>query len=82
MGEFGTDSFLVGPRRKMFHLVFVGRGMVMVICSGSVLSSHHPLLQHVSLDRSKWPRCLLWHGWLPGLNGVSRKDPWLPLLVI
>ena len=40
----------------------------------------HPL-QHVrdlpefayllSLDRSKWPRCLLWRGWLPGLNGVS-----------
>ena len=29
-----------------------------------------------SLDRSKWPRCLLWHGWLPGLNGISSKDPW------
>ena len=39
------------------------------------------LLQHVgelpefaylmSLDRSKWPRCLLWHGWLPGLCGAS-----------
>ena len=29
-GEFGTDSFLVKPRRKMFHVVFVGRGMVMV----------------------------------------------------
>ena len=45
-----------------------------------------PSLQHVrdlpefaylmSLDRSNWPRCLLWHGWLPGLNGVSTKDPW------
>ena len=23
----------------------------------------------MSLDRSKWPRCLLWHGWLPG-------NPW------
>ena len=30
----------------------------------------------VSLDRSKWPRCLLWHGWFPGLNGISHKDPW------
>ena len=39
-----------------------------------------PPLQHVrdlpefayllSLDRSKWPRCLLW----PGLNGVSTRD--------
>ena len=30
----------------------------------------------MSLDRSKWPRSLLWHGWLPGLNGISAKDPW------
>ena len=45
-----------------------------------------PPLQHVrdlpefaylmSLDRSKWPRCFLWHGWLPGLDGVSTNDPW------
>ena len=44
-----------------------------------------PPLQHVrelpqfaylmSLDRSNWPRCLLWHGWLPGLNGISKKGP-------
>ena len=20
--------------------------------------------------------CLLWHGWLPGLNGINSKDPW------
>ena len=30
----------------------------------------------MSLDRSNWPRCLLWHGWLPGLSGISEKDPW------
>ena len=45
-----------------------------------------PLLKHVrdlpefatlmSLNRSKWPLCLLWHGWLPGLSGVSDKNPW------
>ena len=23
----------------------------------------------LSLDRSNWPRCLLWQGWLPGLFG-------------
>ena len=55
----------------------------MVICSGNVL---FPRLQHVrelpefaylmSLDRSKWPRCLLWHGWLPGLSGIGQRDPW------
>ena len=45
-----------------------------------------PPLQHVrdlsefsflmSLDRSNWPRCLLWHGWLPGLNVISKKNSW------
>ena len=45
-----------------------------------------PPLQHVrelpefahllSLNRSSWPRCLLWHGWLPGLSGLSDRDPW------
>ena len=83
MGEFGTDSFLVRPGRKMFHVVFAGRGMVMDIYFGNVL--FHPL-QHVrelpefaflmSLDRGKWPRCLLWHGWLPGLNGLLSNKPW------
>ena len=36
-----------------------------------------PQLAHrLSLDRSNWPRCLLWHGWLPGLSGISDKDAW------
>ena len=30
----------------------------------------------MSLDRSKWPRCLLCHGWLPGLNGMMNDKPW------
>ena len=29
-----------------------------------------------SPDRSNWPGCFLWHGWLPGINGFSAKDPW------
>ena len=37
----------------------------------------------MSLDRTKWPRCLLWHGWLPGLKGMVHDDPWaFSLLVI
>ena len=36
MGEFGTDSFLVRPGRKMFHVVFAGREMVMDIYFGNV----------------------------------------------
>ena len=30
----------------------------------------------MSLDRSKWPRCLLWHGWLPGLSCNGERDSW------
>ena len=30
----------------------------------------------MSLDRNKWSRCLLWHGWLPGLSGLRDKNPW------
>ena len=66
----------------MFPAVIVEREMEMGIYFGSVLFS--PL--HVrelpefatlmSLDRSKWPRCLLWHGWLLGLSGAGGSDPW------
>ena len=34
--EFGTESFLVRPGRKMFLVVFVGRRMVMDIYFGNV----------------------------------------------
>ena len=30
----------------------------------------------VSLDKSFWPRCLLWHGWLPALSGSDFGIPW------
>ena len=83
MEVFGTDSFLARPRRKTFPVVFVVRGTVMVTFLESVLSTS---LQHVrdlpefaplmSKIRSKWPRCLLWHGWLPGLSGITDDDPW------
>ena len=76
-------SFLARPRRKTFLVDFAGKrdgdGHLFWECS-------FPPLQHVrdlpefsflmSLDRSKWPRCLLWHGWLPGLNGVLGDKPW------
>ena len=34
------------------------------------------LLTLCPLIRSKWPWSLLWHGWLPGLNGISKNNPW------
>ena len=30
----------------------------------------------VEMDKSSWPRCLLWHGWLPLLSGVNGRSPW------
>ena len=30
----------------------------------------------VNLDKTGWPRCLLWHGWLPALSGCAWGIPW------
>ena len=30
----------------------------------------------MSKDRTHWPRCLLWHGWLPGLTSRTVGTPW------
>ena len=27
-------------------------------------------------EKAHWPRCLLWHGWLPMLSGVHGASPW------
>ena len=29
----------------------------------------------ITRDRSTWPRCLLWHGWLPCLSTAGERDP-------
>ena len=77
-----TDFFLARPSRKMLLVVFVVREMVMVTYSGSVLlpssmSGDLPDFAIImSLNRSNCPRFLLWHGWLPGLSGLSDKNPW------
>ena len=28
------------------------------------------------MDKAHWPRCLLWHGWLPMLSGCNGDSPW------
>ena len=28
------------------------------------------------MDKAHWPRCLLWHGWLPMLSGRNGDSPW------
>ena len=30
----------------------------------------------IRMDKGHWPRCLLWHGWLPQLSGVNGASPW------
>ena len=46
----------------------------------------HPLFVHIrenpefhgllSRDKSTWPRCLVWHGWLPALASAGGDSPW------
>ena len=77
------DSFLSRPRQKKFLVGFVVVGMEMDICFGSVLflpilhvGELPEFMSLMAMDRSKWPRCLLWHGWLPGLSLAGGRDPW------
>ena len=81
--ELGTDSFLARPERKMYHVGFVGEGMEMVIFFGSVPSTLFCMFRELpefvslmSMDRSEWPRCMLWHGWLPGVSSTGGRNPW------
>ena len=30
----------------------------------------------MNVDKSAWPRCLLWHGWLPALACPGGGPPW------
>ena len=53
---FGTDSFLVRPRRMMFPVNFVAKRWRWSFVSGVYLSTF------------RWPRRLLWRGWFPGLS--------------
>ena len=34
------------------------------------------LPEFLSLMSLGWPRCVLWHGWLPGLGLSGERDPW------
>ena len=36
-------------------------------------SEFHDLMR---MDKAHWPRCLLWHGWVPMLSGVNGAAPW------
>ena len=62
------------PRKKMFLAVFCGEkdgdGYLFWECTFHTLLHVRELPEFaslMSLDRSKWPRCLSWRGWLPWL---------------
>ena len=40
------------------------------------LRNQPEFLPLMSRDRTHWPRCLLWHGWLPGLSSRTIGAPW------
>ena len=79
LGVFGTDFFLALSKEKSFLVVFVEVLIMMVIYFGSALILLLFIFVRVLIefrdlllrDRSSWPRCLLWHGWLPLLSGVN-----------
>ena len=78
------NGFLLGKAKKEdVPCRFCGKrdGDVHLFRECTFLPLHHvrdlpEFAYHLSLDRSNWPRCLLWHGLFPGLHGISDKDPW------
>ena len=40
------------------------------------LRNNPEFLPLMSRYRTNWPRCLLWHGWLPGLASRTSGSPW------
>ena len=67
----------------MFPASFVAKKMEMVICSGNVpfhlccmFGNSLSFSTLEAFDKSKWPGCLLWHGWLPGLSCGGDRAPW------
>ena len=74
------DFSSVMPEDKSFRAASPVVSMVMGTCFGSDIT---PLLVQISenpafhdlliqMDKSDWPRCLLWHGWLLAISGSGR----------
>ena len=78
------NGFLLGNmRRENVPCRFCGGpdgdGHLFWECSYTLylLSGESPEFhESVNLDKAGWPRCLLWHGWLPALSGAEDGDPW------
>ena len=67
------------PRRRMDVPKGCGKrdgdGHLFWECSPLPILHVREFVSIMSLDRSKWLRCLSWHGWLLGLSGARVGDP-------
>ena len=76
-------SYLVKLRKKTFLAGSVVLLIMMVTFFGTALfppfvelRNSPEFLPLLSRDRTNWSRCLLWHGWLPGLTSRTIGTPW------
>ena len=78
------NGFLLGQAKKddvpcQFCGKKDGDGHLFWECTFPPLLHVRELLEFaslMSLDRSRWPRCLLWHGWLLGLSSGDERSSW------
>ena len=81
--EFGMVCFLGGVRGQVVPCRFCGApdgdGHLFWECTFPPLieirenPKFHDLMR---MDKAHWPRCLLWHSWLPMLSGCNGVSPW------
>ena len=56
-----------------------GDGHLLWVCPAPSLvhiRNHPEFIPLFKLNRSSWPRCLAWHGWLPALSPRRVQPPW------
>ena len=78
--ECGMDFSSVMPEDKSFCAAAAEVSLGMGTCFGSVITllsvqicenpEFHDFL--IQRDKSDWPRCFLWHGWLLAISGSGR----------
>ena len=77
------DFFLASSKEKSFLVVLVEVLLMLDICFGSALIFLLFTMVKVPsfvifcfVDRTSWPWCLPWHGWLPALACTGGASPW------
>ena len=83
MEESGTRFLLGQIRNQVLPCRFCGKpdgdGHLFGDCTFPPLVEfrEHPEFHDLMrMNKGHWPRCLLWHGWLPMLSGVNGASPW------